>query len=327
MKLQSATKLLQSFGGLIEVYYDNKKYDETTRLCKELLDLKSDDGKERVVLFAFTDPRTGETDFAAESGFDTAERIAPLIYRQMIQAMAKQKKYKEAHNVLDNLIKQNNDWRDRQLKGWLFREAGDFPQAAKSYEDLIEKMKRDRKMDSRQRQAVIERTEYILSNVYIEMKQVDKAAEMLQSLLKAHPDDPGYNNDLGYIWADHDMNLDESERLIRKALEEDRKRKKADPDTTPEELKDNGAYLDSLGWVLFKKKDFKEAKKVLQQAVEDKNAQHIEIYDHLGDVLEALGERKQAVEAWRAGLEHVTDSARDQERKKLVEAKIQKFSK
>ena len=326
VKLQSPTKLLQSFGGLIEIYYDAKKYDETARLCKELIDLKTDDGKDRIVLFAYTNPRTGETDFYESDNFNTTEPLAPFVYRQMIQAMAKQAKYKEAHKILDNLIKQSGDWRDRQLKGWLFREAGDYEQAAKVYEELIDKLKADRKLSSKERQLAVEKTEYVLSNLYVELNRVDKASEMLQNLLKEHPDDPGYNNDLGYIWADHDMNLDEAERLVRKAIEEDRKRKKSDPDTTPDELKDNGAYLDSLGWVLFKKKNLKEAKKVLEQAVEDKNAQHIEIYDHLGDVLQAIGEREAALTAWRTGLEHTTESQRDKDRKKLVEEKLKKHS-
>ena len=57
---------------------------------------------------------------------------------------------------------------------------------------------------------------------------------------------------------------------------------------------DNGAYLDSLAWVLYKKKQYKEAKEILLKAVEDKESQHIEIYDHLGDVYLVLGEREAA---------------------------------
>jgi tetratricopeptide (TPR) repeat protein len=326
LKLQSETKLLQSFGGLIDIYYDAKKYDEAARLCKEFIDLKTDDGKERTVLIAYTN-RRGETEFYESDSFALKDRLVPIVYRQYVQSIAKQGKHKEALQVLENLIKMQNDWRDRALKGWIYREAGDYPAAAKAYEEVIEKVKGDRQKSSEERSAIVERNEYLLSNIYVEMKQIDKAAEVLQKLLKDHPDDPGYNNDLGYIWADHDMNLDESEKLIRKALEEDKKKKKSDPDATAEELKDNGAYLDSLGWVLFKKKDYKEAKKVLQQAVEDKASQHIEIYDHLGDVLMALNERDAAVAAWKTGLEHMTDSARDQERKKLVEEKIQKAGK
>ena len=62
--------------------------------------------------------------------------------------------------------------------------------------------------------------------VYLDLNQVDKSAEQLKILLDKEPDNPTYNNDLGYIWADHDMNLEEAEKLIRKALDEDRKRRK-----------------------------------------------------------------------------------------------------
>lgn len=324
-KLQSVLKLSQSFGFLIDVYFENKKYDETAKLCQELINMKTDDGKDRSVLFAVTNPRTGEVDFIEQDSFATNERLIPFAFRQQVQAMAKQGKYEQAHKVLDNLLKQENDWQDRQLKGWLYREAGDFEKAVDAYQHLIEFIKKDNNLPAKQRELAVERVRYLLSSIYVDLKQVDKSAEVLQELLKAKPNDPGYNNDLGYIWADHDMNLDEAERLIRKALEEDRKRRKADPDD--DDGKDNGAYLDSLGWVLYKKKDLKGAKKALVEALEDKNAQHIEIYDHLGDVLMALGETDGAIEAWRKGLEHVTDTRRDQERRKLVEEKLKKHSK
>ena len=112
--------------------------------------------------------------------------------------------------------------------------------------------------------------------LYLDWGWLDKAAEQLQVLLKKKPDDPTYNNDLGYIWADHDMRLDEAEKLIRKAIDEDRKERKQLIDKgemSPDEDKDNAAYLDSLGWVLFKKKQYPEAKKYLLQAVEDPEAE------------------------------------------------------
>ena len=45
-------------------------------------------------------------------------------------------------------------------------------------------------------------------------------------ILKADPDDATANNDLGYIWADRNKNLDEAEAMIRKALELDRRQRK-----------------------------------------------------------------------------------------------------
>ena len=118
---------------------------------------------------------------------------------------------------------------------------------------------------------------------------MDKAAADLKTLLEKDPDNPGYNNDLGYIWADHDMKLEESEKMIRKALDEDKKQRlKANPTLKPADVKDNASYLDSLGWVLFKEKKYKEARRPLEEAVKDPDAQSIEIYDHLAEVLAGL---------------------------------------
>ena len=84
----------------------------------------------------------------------------------------------------------------------------------------------------------------------------------------------------------------------RKAIEEDKKQRlKANPDMKPDDVKDNASYLDSLGWVLFKEKKYKEALGPLEQALKDPDAQSIEIYDHLADVHMALGERDLAIKA------------------------------
>ena len=68
-----------------------------------------------------------------------------------------------------------------------------------------------------------------------------------------NPDDPGPNNDLGYLYAEQGKNLEKAESMIRKALQED---------------PDSSAYLDSLGWVLFKRGKVKEALEPLKKAAE-----------------------------------------------------------
>jgi len=326
VKLQSARKLLQSYGALIDAYFDAKKFDESAKLCRELLDLKTDDGKERVVLTAITN-RFGEIDFVEDDSFDTAKRLRPGVHRLLVQSIAKQGKYDQAIKVVDNLIKLQDHWMERQLKGWVYREAGKFDEAIKTYEDVLERVKKDRDLEAEEREHYLERYEYLLSNVYVDAKQIDKAVGVLQKLVEKKPDDPGYANDLGYIMADNNMKLEESEKLVRKALELDKKRRKANPKLDPEDDHENGAYLDSLGWILFKQKRFKEAKEVMLDALKDKNAQHIEIYDHLADILIGLEDRKAAVEAWREGLKHVNDTKRDQERKAAVEKKLEMYSK
>ncbi|MBX9678246.1 MAG: tetratricopeptide repeat protein [Gemmataceae bacterium] len=326
VKLQSSRKLLQSYGALIDAYFDNKKFDESARICKELLELKTDDGKERVVLTAVTN-RFGDIDFVEDDAFDTAKRLRPGVHRLLVQAVAKQGKYDQAIKIVDNLIKVQDHWMERQLKGWVYREAGKFDEAIKTYEDVLERVQKDREIDAEEREHYLERYQYLLSSVYVDAKQIDKAVGVLQKLVEKKPEDPGYANDLGYIMADNDMKLEESEKLVRKAIELDRKRRKLNSKLDPEDDHDNGAYLDSLGWTLFKQKRYKEAKEVMLDALKDKNAQHIEIFDHLADILIALDERQAAVDAWKKGLEFVNDTRRDQERKAAVEKKLQMYSK
>src|SRR5262249_28548109 len=111
--------------------------------------------------------------------------------------------------------------------------------------------------------------------------------------------------------------------LIRRAIAQDRAERRAKPDLKPEDDKDNAAYLDSLGWVLFKQQRSKEALPYLAQAVEDPTeGQSLEIYDHLGDVYLALGQTAEAVEAWKKGLTLPADGKREQQRKIEVEKKV-----
>jgi tetratricopeptide (TPR) repeat protein len=207
----------------------------------------------------------------------------------------------------------------------LRRAIGSTEDSAKVWEEVIDRLQKDKdeKIKDKTKEKLIGKVRYALSNVYVDLQQIDKAAEHLKALLEKEPDSPTYNNDLGYIWADHDKNLEESEKMIRKAIEEDRKlRHKAKPDIKPEEDLDNAAYLDSLGWVLFKQKKYEEAKKYLLEAVKQEEGQHAEILDHLGDVYLALGEKAEAIATWKKAIAVAGDSKREQARKADVEKKL-----
>ncbi len=70
---------------------------------------------------------------------------------------------------------------------------------------------------------LVDRTRYLLTGLYVDNKDVDNAAKNLQSLIKKNPDNATYKNDLGFIWCDHDTNLEESEKLIKEAIDLDTK--------------------------------------------------------------------------------------------------------
>jgi tetratricopeptide (TPR) repeat protein len=89
------------------------------------------------------------------------------------------------------------------------------------------------------------------------------------------------------MWAERGMNLDEAESLIRKAVE-------AEPESA--------AYLDSLAWVVFKQGRVAEALPYMLRALEHMAEPDATLYEHLGDIHFELGNRAEALEAWRKSL-------------------------
>ncbi|MEO6809971.1 MAG: tetratricopeptide repeat protein [Isosphaeraceae bacterium] len=121
-----------------------------------------------------------------------------------------------------------------------------------------------------------------LSILYVSMEQFEKGEAELEALLAKYPDDPTVNNDLGYLYADRGQNLEQAEAMVRKAIE-------AEPE--------NQAFLDSLGWVLFKRGKLREAVEPLEKAAQGPQADST-IHDHLGDVYFQLKEHAKARSEW-----------------------------
>ena len=80
-KLQSYEKLRQSYVLLIGLYYDYKKYPDAARICRELLELNTNDGKDRLVIGTMKD-RNDEIDFREPmDSFDAADRLRAPMFR------------------------------------------------------------------------------------------------------------------------------------------------------------------------------------------------------------------------------------------------------
>jgi Flp pilus assembly protein TadD len=143
-------------------------------------------------------------------------------------------------------------------------------------------------------------------------------------VLEEDPDDALANNDLGYQWADRSKNLDEAEKMIRKALEVDRKERGGGGVLGPDSDHDNAAYLDSLGWVLFRRGKLGDAREQLERATAlPDGADDPTVWDHLGDVYFRQEEKGKALAAYKKAMT-LFDAGRrrSDDRKKDVEKKI-----
>jgi tetratricopeptide (TPR) repeat protein len=145
---------------------------------------------------------------------------------------------------------------------------------------------------------------YTLSAIYSEARKHAQAEEQLQQILKDHPDEARAHNDLGYLWADQGKNLEEAEKLIREALDLDRKQKKAGAHVEADSDEDNAAYLDSLGWVLFRRGRAEAARAEMEKACRlPEGADDPVVWDHAGDVYYKLGEVERARSAWEKAVD------------------------
>ena len=127
----------------------------------------------------------------------------------------------------------------------------------------------------------------------------EKAADLLRKSIALDPANAAeaYNY-LGYMWADHNMQLDEAEEMIKRALE-------IEPN--------NGSYLDSLGWAEFRKGKFDQALADLLRAAKSMGREDPVVFEHIGDAYLKLDRVPEALEAWQKAL------ALDPKNQKLAE--------
>ncbi len=130
------------------------------------------------------------------------------------------------------------------------------------------------------------KADFYLQQAYLEEMagELEAAIQAIQKVMTLTPDDPEAANFLGYLYADHNIHLDQAEPLIQKALA-------ADPQ--------NPAYLDSLAWLRFRQGRTEEALALMAQALHAFSQSQAqppltsemsqELLAHLREILQALG--------------------------------------
>jgi tetratricopeptide (TPR) repeat protein len=262
------------YGGLLRVLWIGHKYAEIEKVCRSGLD------KAQV-----TDRTMFQLDLAR----------ALMLQGKMKEAVA-------AANAAVDVSRAENLLLCRRSRAAILAQAEQYEPAIA---DCLAMLKESTK------ESDIREVRYTLSNVYSLAKQMAKSEEQLELILKSDPDDATACNDLGYLWADQNKNLPEAEKLIRKALDLERKQKTSSPLVSVDSDQDNAAYLDSLGWVLFRRGKLKEARELLEKASAlDLGLDDPVVWDHLGDVYQRQHEPKRATAAWKKAIDLYNDAHR-----------------
>lgn len=137
-----------------------------------------------------------------------------------------------------------------------------------------------------------------LAALWDERGRFDRAEPLLETLVDQFPDNALGLNFLGYSWADQNRRLPEALQLIQRAVS-------LEPD--------NGAFLDSLGWVYFRLSRTTEAVTALgRAALLEKDPL---VWEHYGDALQALGSHEEARRSWERG--YLLDPGRTSLKKRL----------
>lgn len=134
----------------------------------------------------------------------------------------------------------------------------------------------------------------------------NETVEALEKAIEFNPLSARSLNYLGYLYAERGINIEEAYNLINRAIS-------IEPD--------NGAYLDSLGWIFYKQADYEKALKNLllaEEKLDELNSPDSVVYDHIGDTYEKLDNRAKALYYW--------GKAVNLEKNSVIEEKIKKTS-
>lgn len=189
------------------------------------------------------------------------------------------KKYDEAKSYLLKLKSKKKNRIDIYYKlGELYHLQKDYAKAISSYTNGIKFLKNPDKKHW-----------YIFYSRGMSFERSKKWIEAEKDFLYAlelFPNQPLVLNYLGYSWIDFGKNLQEAQKLIKKAVK----------------LRPNdGYFIDSLGWAFYRMGEYKKAVTELEKAVEKVPNDPI-INDHLGDALWRAGFENEAIFQWKRAL-------------------------
>lgn len=127
-----------------------------------------------------------------------------------------------------------------------------------------------------------------LGSVYHTMKDYTKSDAAFEQALKINENDPSVLNNYSYYLSVRGTQLERAKAMSAKSNEL---------------VPNQASFQDTYGWILYKLKEYKDAKEWLQKALSNGGNNSATILEHFGDVLFQLNDIDQAIQYWTKALE------------------------
>ena len=268
--------LLERLG---QLYRSNEQYAEALETFRELGSLDPEFAPRSVPQIVETHRQAREYAKAleeAEAAYKKwpTERTVILVRSSLLADMGR---VDEAVGPVRKLLDGKSDRETYLTLAQLYEKGKNFGEMAKAI-DAAEKLS----IAPDEKEAIY----FMRGAMFEKQKKFDAAEAEFRKVLAANPTSASALNYLGYMLADRNVRLSEALDMIKKALEND---------------PDNGAYLDSLGWVYFRLGRLDEAEENLKKAVSRVGKDPV-VFDHLGDVYSKKDNLKEAITWWERSL-------------------------
>ncbi len=158
----------------------------------------------------------------------------------------------------------------------------------------------------------------IVSDFYAVMGDIMHQKGMEQEAFAAYDsclvwkdDNVGCLNNYAYYLSEKGIRLDDAERMSFRTI-------KAEPK--------NATFLDTYAWILFMQKRYDEARKYMDQTLENDSVPSAVVLEHAGDIYYHAGQKEQAVSYWQRALEQADADAKEgtkeEDRRHILTRKI-----
>lgn len=201
-------------------------------------------------------------------------------------------------SVLSETLKENPNPTHYYLRGLAYFQLAKYKESVSDFSDAI-------KLDPKNFNYYFYR-----ATAFDKLKQFADTEADLKTTISLNPNASNAMNYLGYLYAERDSNPEEANKLLNQAVS-------LEPD--------NPAYQDSLGWVMYRRKDFNRALLHLNFAASlalERGFEDPVIYEHLGDVYLAKKDPVNALQFFK-----LSESKLKSESNKDLVAKIKKVEK